>query len=185
VASKPRVARTEPIAEPPSPPSADDVRGLVQAFDDALAAGDTAKALGMVSCYNLYEKQPYGACSTAEIIAHGSVKGGEANPWLEYAITDFSQFGKPTKDREKPTMFHSTFKHKRNNTPRSISVQWVGGEWKLVGIVSQQAEGLTVARFLNDLHDKEKRDIFKRRLAGEQIDYRGELLNPDAEEEQR
>jgi len=35
---------------------------------------------------------------------------------------------------------------------------------------------------MNDLHDKKNRDIFERRFC-EEIDYRGNPLNPDAEEE--
>ena len=183
--SAPRKSRTEPVQPAPQAPSAAEVKALAEKFDAALAEGDAAAALKLLSCYNLFEEKQYGNCSTAEVIAHGSVKEGQTNPWLEYALTDFGELsGRPQKDREKDNMFHIPFKHKRNGNTRSISVQWVSGEWKLVGIVSQKAEGITVARIVNDLHDREKRDIFRRRMEGEEIDYRGEPINPNAEEEQ-
>jgi hypothetical protein len=62
-------------------------------------------------------------------------------------------------------------------------VQWVDNQWKLLGIVSRQSAKLTVARILNDLHERDKRDIFRRRLAGEEIDDSGQLINPEAEED--
>ena len=36
---------------------------------------------------------------------------------------------------------------------------------------------------LNDLHDKTYREAFDKRLAGEEVDYKGNSLNPDEDEE--
>lgn len=179
--ASPRKAGTEPTAAAPSAPTAAQLQSLAAAFDEALASRNGEAAAAMVSCYNLYEEKPYGACAVSEIIPHGSMKDSEANPWMEYAIKDFTAFSKTTRDRENPSIYHVPFKHKRSGETRSISVQWAGGEWKLLGVVSRKSAGLTVARIVNDLHDREKRDIFGRRVAGEDIDDSGQPNNPQAE----
>lgn len=181
-ASAPRKPGSEPTAAPPSPPTAQQLQKLAAEFDAALAGRDGQGARDLVSCYNLYEQKAYGACALSEVIPHGSVTAGEGNPWLEYAAKDFTVFERATRDRENPSIYHVPFKHRRSGETRSISVQWVGGQWKLLGIVSRKAAGLTVARILNDLHDREKRDIFSRRLAGEDIDDQGQPNNPTSEE---
>jgi hypothetical protein len=175
-ASEPRRAGREPVAAAPGAPTPGDIKKLAEAFDEALASNNHLAARDMVSCYNLFEEPAYEACAVSEIIAHGSVKAGDADPWLEYAVTDFDSFSKPTRDRENPSMYHVTMKHRRSNKVRSFTVQWVSGDWKLVGIVGVKAEGLTTARILNDLYDRTQRDIFARRLAGEKIDEKGEPL---------
>ena len=182
-ASAPRLARAAPTTAPSIPPTAQQIQQLASAFDAALTGRDGSAARELVSCYNLYEEKPYGACSVAEIIPHGAVQSDEADPWLEYAAKDFAVFGRVTKDREDPTIYHVPFKHRRSGETRSISVQWVDNQWKLLGIVSRQSAKLTVARILNDLHERDKRDIFRRRLAGEEIDDSGQLINPEAEED--
>jgi len=174
--SEARRSGREPVAAAPGAPTGGDIKKLAAAFDDALASNDHLAARDMVSCYNLFEETPYEACAVSEIIAHGSVKAGDADPWLEYAVTDFEGFSRPTRDRENPSMFHVSMKHRRSKKLRSFTVQWAGGDWKLVGVVGVKAEGLTTARILNDLHDREKRDIFSRRAAGEKIDEKGEPL---------
>ncbi len=175
-ASEARRSGREPVAAAPGAPTAGDIKKLAAAFDEALGSNEHLAARDMVSCYNLFEENPYEACAVSEIIAHGSVKAGDADPWLEYAVTDFESFSRPTRDRENPSMYHVSMKHRRSKKLRSFTVQWVGGDWKLVGVVGVKAEGLTTARILNDLHDREKRDIFSRRVAGEKIDEKGEPL---------
>ena len=59
-------------------------------------------------------------------------------------------------------------------------MQWADGGWHLVGFVGRKAEGLTIARFFYDLHRKDKREVFERRLGGEQIDENGHPLDPFA-----
>jgi hypothetical protein len=175
-ASETRRAEREPAAAAPGAPTSGDIKSLAEAFDSALASNDHTTARDLVSCYNLFEENMYQACAISEIIAHGSVKAGDADPWLEYAVTDFDSFSRPSKDRENPSMYHVTMKHRRSNKTRGLTVQWVSGGWKLVGVVGSKAEGLTTARILSDLHDREKHDIFTRRLAGEKIDEKGEPL---------
>ncbi|MFT5686306.1 MAG: hypothetical protein ACI8RZ_007262 [Myxococcota bacterium] len=174
--SQARRSSREPVAAAPSAPTAGDIKKLADAFDAALASNGHLAARDMVSCYNLFEDAPYEACAVSEIIAHGSVKAGDADPWLEYAVTDFESFSRPTRDRENPSMYHVSMKHRRSNKLRSFTVQWAEGDWKLVGVVGVKAEGLTTARILNDFHDRDKRDIFARRVAGEKIDEKGEPL---------
>lgn len=183
-ASAARAAKPMPTAEAPSAPTAAQLQQLAADFDAALASRDGQKARDLIACYNLFEASPYyDACALSEIIPHGSVVADEANPWLEYAIKDFTELQQASQDRDIPNMYHVTFRHRRSGDRKSISVQWVDGEWKLVGIVSRKSPGLTVARILNDLHDRDKRDIFRRRMAGEDIDETGQPNNPQEEEE--
>ena len=44
--------------------------------------------------------------------------------------------------------------------------------------------GITPVRLMNDLHQKDARDIFERRLAGEKINVKGQPLDPNAEKEE-
>lgn len=180
--SVPRSGRPTPRIAAPKAPTLSEVQKLAQAFDDALARADAVAARDMVACYNLYEKPAYDACALSEVLGHGAIQTQEANPWLEYAAVDFDVFKKPRKDKDSPGMYHLMFPHRRTGETRSISVQWVDGRWKLVGIVGQKAAGLTTARIVSDLYDRKKRDIFRRRLDGEELDHRGEPLNPEAEE---
>jgi hypothetical protein len=182
-ASKPRTSRPEPTTAAPAPPTASQIQALAAEFDAALAGRDGAAARALVSCYNLYEPKPYGACALIEVIAHGSVTADEANPWLEYAARDFSVLTAATRDKLNPSIYHVPFKHRRSGDTRSISVQWADGRWKLLGVVSRRSAKLTAARILNDLHRRDKRDILARRLAGEQIDEAGLSLDPNAEEQ--
>ena len=179
-----RQSGREPAQAAPGAPSPDAIRELAAIFDQALADNDHTTARDMVACYNLFEDEPYEACSISEIIGHGSVKNGDADPWLEYAVTDFEGFSRPVQDRDKPFLFHVTLKHRRSKKTRSFTVQWAGRQLKLVGIVGAKAEGLTTARILTDLHDRDKKDIFLRRLAGEELDDKGNSLNPGAEPEE-
>ena len=49
----------------------------------------------------------------------------------------------------------------------------------MVGVVGAKSECLTGIRYVYDLHRKEKRDIFERRLSGEQIDEKGHSTLPE------
>ena len=77
-----------------------------------------------------------------------------------------------------PTLFHVVMSHRKQNTKRSMSVQWANGQWKMFAVVSIPGAGLTGLRMMNDLHEKKYRDIFEQRLAGAKIDYRGNSLDP-------
>lgn len=182
-----RDARARPTAPPPRAPSRDDVLAAIKAWDDALWAGDFVAARDALSCYNLFEEAKVGTCSVGEVVAAGPVPRGEprmqdGTPWLEYVQDDYAAFERIVADRKDKTLFHATYAHKRTGKERSISVQYVDGGWKLVGIVGKQLETLTTARILNDLHDSKRRDIFERRLAGEKIDEEGNSLVPEEEE---
>ena len=56
------------------------------------------------------------------------------------------------------------------------------GEWKLFGVVSIMGAGLTPIRLMNDLHEKHTRHLISD--WGEEVDYKGNPLNPNAEEEE-
>lgn len=175
-------------AEAHAAPSIDEVRALIAAFDQALVDGKLVEARAMTACYNLAEEPPvYGACSVGELVAHGPTFLAEARPqdgtpWLEYAATGPDGFTRVVKDGRHPSMAHALVKHKRTGKDRSVSVVWADGGWKLVGVVFRKAEALTTARYLNDLHDSKKRDIFERRFVkGEKIDDQGvSTEDPDA-----
>ena len=186
-AGEDRTASSRPTTAAPKAPTKAQVTAAIKAYDDALYDGDFLAARDALSCYNLFEDPMVGTCSVAEVIAAGPVPRGEARmqdgtPWLEYIQDDYSNFGRIVRDRKDKSLYHVMYKHKRNNKDRSISVQYVKGDWKLVGIVGKQAESITTARIINDLHDRDTRDIFERRLAGETIDEAGNPLFPEEEE---
>lgn len=182
-----RIPRTSSSSAPSGPPSADDVRGLMGAFDRALANGDPGAALDLVSCFNLFEKVPYGACSAAEVITLGPLPSTEsarrhAPPWSMGAFKDFSTLGRPFADRQNATWFHVPVAPASKGRPgRTATVQWTGDAWKLVGVVQRKAEGLTTMELVNDLDRSDKRAIFERRMKGEPIGPDGHPLDPNAE----
>ncbi|RME28623.1 MAG: hypothetical protein D6798_01995, partial [Deltaproteobacteria bacterium] len=162
-------------------PTRAEVEAAIQALDDALWAGDLLAARDAMVCYNLFEKDKVGTCSVGELVALGPVPRGEARmqdgtPWLEYVRDDWHEFDRIVWDRKDRTLAHVTYKHKRNGRTRSLSVQYDGGTWKVVGIVGRKAEAITTARIMTDLVDRDRRDIFERRLAGEPIDADGNSL---------
>lgn len=184
-----RTARAAPSGKPKGAPSRADVEAAVQRFDEALWAGDFLAVRDAMVCYNLFEDDKVGSCSVGELVALGPVPRGEprmqdGTPWLEYLQDDWRSFGRVVPDGKDRTLVHVMVEHKRTKAPRSFSLQWDGGEWKVVGIVARQAESITAARIINDLHDRKKRDIFGRRLAGERIDEQGNPLDPVEEEEE-
>ena len=46
----------------------------------------------------------------------------------------------------------------------------------MFGVFSVISPGMSAVRYMNDLHDKENREIFDKRLAGEKIDHKGNPL---------
>jgi hypothetical protein len=182
-----RPTSSRPRKAPSKPPSVAQVKKLVGDFDAALASGDHSAARSMTSCVNLFADGPWGACALGDFVAVGpsfpdEQRAAHGTPWLEYSLKKIDDIGKIVKDKDDPTLYHVTLRHKRTGKPRSFSVQWAGGGWKMLGVISQQAEAITAVRYLNDLHDREKRDIFARRLKGEKIDHLGHALEPEAEE---
>ena len=168
--------KSRPTTAAPKAPSRDEVVGLFTALDTALAERDYLAAREQVQCYNLFEADKVGSCAVAEFLALGPAKGGVigATTWLEYAAPSVDGFTRITADGKDKSLFRVHFTHKRTKKDRSVGVQWVGGKWKVVGVVELKGEGLTSVRFLSDLHDATRRDIFERRMGGEKIDYRGQ-----------
>lgn len=177
-----RTPEAPPRGRPPRAPTRAEVVEAAQRLDEALWSHDLAAALDATACYNLYEEEPFGACSAAELVAVGPLTRGELRrsdgpPWSMNAFADLGALGAPERSRADKTLFHvqvkpASGKHKR----RTLSVQWVEDTWKLVGLVQRQAEGLTSVEYVVDLDRPERWDVFQRRLAGEQIDLRGEPL---------
>lgn len=171
-------------------PSKAEVVKLARALDDALFEGDFEKVQAMTACYNLEDESPhFGNCSVGEFISvgpsfHGEQRQKDGQPWIEYAIGDLDDIQRIVKDKKLKGIYHATMTHKRNKRDRSFAVQWVGGEWKMVGVIGRKAESLTAVRYLYDLHRADKRDVLLRRLEGEEIDENGNSLNPEEEEEE-
>ena len=166
-------------------PSRDEVVEQAEQPSEVLGRGKE-----MTSCFNLFEEKKYGSCAVSEFLSLGPIQRGEmraqdGTPWHEYAFTDLdsASFGL-VRDSGDPSVWHATVKHKRTGKTKSFGVQRVGTSWKMLGVVGRQAEAITTVRYMNDFHDRSKRDIFDRRLAGEEIDENGEPLNPDAEEQE-
>lgn len=175
-----RKGSSPPTKAPPSAPSLQDVVAAAKRVDDALWAGDIAAVAEATACYNLYEKVQYGACSGAEFVNVGPIpRGGQLRrqdgpPWTNNVFESLDDIGRAKRDRADPTMFHAvvsagTLKQKK----RTVSVQWADGGWKLVGLVQRKAEGLTSVEYVTDLGRSDARDIFRRRMEGEDIDHQG------------
>ena len=180
-----RKADARPRVKPKKTPSKKDVMALMEDFDAALASGDHLAALDFISCYNLYEESMYGTCSPAEIMQLTPHSGeGVGMPWTEYVIADFGDIGRISRDKKLPTWVHVHMKHKRNGRDRSMALEWADGQWKLVGVLGAKGADLSTLRFVYDLHKSDKRDIFLKRLDGEEIDEQGNPLDPFAEEEE-
>jgi hypothetical protein len=181
-----RRSAVRPTTKPSSPPSLAQVNTLLGAFDQALFDRDFQKALGMVSCYNVFEEQRYGTCSVAELINLAPLpRGGVARPedgppWSMNVFDSLDAMKRVFADRDDPSLFHVEITP-RKGKPRSLAVQWVAGEWKLVGVVGLKAEDLTMMQIVYDLDRKEKREIFERRMLGEPIDAKGHPYDPYAE----
>lgn len=177
-----RKEQSRPTEAPKKAPSQKEIQDLLNKFDQALYDFDFAKAISYISCANLIEAK-WGYCTLSELLPLGHVTKGEermrdGRPWLSNTARDFTVFTTVTRDRMDPTMFHLRYKDRRNKKPLSISIQYVEGEWKLFGAIAEVQQGVTPLSFILNLHEKETRDIFERRLAGEEIDSKGRPLNP-------
>ncbi|MEL6348049.1 MAG: hypothetical protein AAFV53_33385, partial [Myxococcota bacterium] len=166
-ASASRPGGTSPEFEASAPPSRTEVLRLAQAFDNAIASHDPGTALEMVACYNFLEDAPFGACATSEIIGFGSGQKQEANPWLGYGATSFNVFGRPRSDANIPGLYHVPFVDRRSGGQRSVSVQKIDGQWKFVGVIYEEAAGLTSAQIVNNLHERTNQETFRVRIQGE------------------
>ena len=177
-----RAEKTRPTEAPKKAPTKQEIQELLNNFDQALYDYDFAKAISYISCANLIDAK-WGYCTLSELLPLGHVTKGEermqdGRPWLANTARDFSVFAKSTRDSKDPTLYHLRYKDRRNKKPLSISMQYVGGEWKLFAAIAEVQQGVTPLSFILNLHDKEVRDIFERRLAGEEIDSQGRPLNP-------
>ncbi len=179
-----RKSKKRPTGKPDAPTKAQAV-AAAKKLDDALWAQDYIAAIDTISCYNLYNDKPYGSCAVSEIInvgpiPRGELRGQDGTPWSMNVFKSVSDFGKITADRVDKTMFHIQVKDaKGKHKARTVAIQEVDGEWKLVGVVNALGEGLTSVRFVYDLDRKEKREIFDRRLKGEKIADDGTSLDPN------
>ena len=183
-----RKATSRPAAAPPGSPSVEDMVAAARRLDDALYEGNLQAAMDATACYNLYEENKFGSCSAAELASVGPItrdgqpRRQDGPPWTMNAFDDLSEIGRAKRDKSDPTLFHSVVKAGTLKHPkRTVSFQWVDGSWKIVGVVQRKAEGLTSAEFVTNLGRSDQRDIFERRMAGEDIDYRG--LPPIKDEE--
>ncbi len=184
-----RTPRARPTDKPPKPPTRDQVIALEKQLDDAFYTLDFEKVRDLSICYNLFEKDRVGTCSVGEFVALGQSFKGEQRPqdglpWMEYTIRKPEDIGRIVRDRKDPTMYHVMMKRKRDGRDRSFAVQWVDGRWKMVAVVGLKAEGLTHARYVYDLHRPDRRDVFERRLAGEELDEHGNPPPKDPWEEE-
>ena len=178
-----------PTDAPPKAPSFEEVQTLLNNFDQALYDYDFEKALSFVSCANLIDAK-WGYCTISELLPLAHVTKGEermrdGSPWLANTARDFDAFRIIERDAKDPTMYHLRYSDIRNKQALSISVQYVGTDWKLLGAISEVQQGITPLTFILNLHDKEIRAIFERRLAGEQIDSKGRPLNPFEKPEEK
>ena len=173
-----------PLVAAKTAPTKKKVMSMMTAFDQALYEADFAAARGMTRCVNLFESPMWEACSLGELVSVGPAfsesRARDGTPWLEYTVRTPADIGRIVADKDDPTLYHVRMEHKRTGRERSFTVQWDDGDWFLFGVVGQKAEALTSMRFVNDLHDRTKRDVLERRLKGEKIDHNG---NATEEEE--
>ena len=77
-------------------------------------------------------------------------------------------------DKADPTLYHVMMKHKRTGKLRSFyRFNGTTGNGSVRGGWSEGRSPGTSMRFVNDLHDRTKRDILERRINGEKIDHNG------------
>ena len=171
-----------------SAPTKAEVVALATSIDSSLFEGDFLAVREQTACFNLVDDKPfYGNCAVGDFISIGPSFQGEARaqdgtPWAEYTIKSLDDVGRVVSDRTDGGMYHVSLTHKRTGKDRSFSVKRGPDGWLMVGVIAQKAEALTTVRYLNDLHRADQRDIFQRRLDGEEIDHLGEPLNPVEEE---
>ncbi len=181
-----RRSAVRPSTKAPSTPSVDQVKALLREFDQALYDRDFEAALSKVSCYNVFEEQRYGTCAVSELInlaplpRNGAARPEDGPPWSMNVFDSLDAIKRVRADRDDPSLFHVELVP-RKGSDRSLAVQWVAGEWKVVGVVGLKAEDITTMQIVYDLHRKEKREIFERRMQGEPIDAKGYPYDPNAE----
>ena len=171
-----RTSSSRPTKKPPQAPSKSDAVAAAKRLDDALFNGDFEEAKAAVSCYNLYEKKQYGACAPSEFLNLGPLPRGGAPrmsdgpPWSMNTFKSLDDLRKPFKDSKDPTMFHVEVKKAKGKAKRrTMAIQWVDNEWKVVGVLGRLSEGLATVQVVYDLDRSDKRDIFEKRMKGEQI----------------
>lgn len=179
-----------PPKVPHAAPSKAEVVKLARSLDDALYEGDFGKAQAMTACYNLEDAKPhYNNCSVAEFLMlgpafHGEQRAQDGTPWTEYTIRDLDELQRIVPDKNLKGVYHVTMVHRRTKRDRSFAVQWADDQWKMVGVIGKKAESLTNVRYVYDLHRKDKNEVFRKRLDGEELDEAGNPLNPEAEEQE-
>lgn len=179
-------ASPRPEGTAPKEPTMEEIKTLAQKFDDAIFNQEYENALGMLSCVNLLDGAKWGMCAVSDLVGLGPSTHGDERmegPWLEGTQYNFEAIEKIVADKADKSIFHVLMPHRKTKATRSFSVQWVNNGWKLLGAVSIPGAGLTSVRLMNDLHEKQYRDAFDKRLAGEEVDFKGNLLNPDEDEE--
>ena len=99
-------------------------------------------------------------------------------PWSMNAFKSLDDLGKPQRDGQDPTLFHVQVKAAKGKAKsRSMAIQWADDEWKVVGVLGRLSEGLATVQVVYDLDRRERRDIFERRMKGEQIGEDGTPLD--------
>lgn len=184
--SEKRKSSSRPTKAPSKPPTMSDIKSLASELDEALYSADFEKVMDLTSCVNLLdpaqsEADKWGFCTLGDFLNLGpSAKGQQrlqdGPPWLEGATNNFDAFEKIEADKNDPTLFHVLVKHRRTKEYRSFTVQRAEGAWKMFGVYSVISPGMSAIRFMNDLHIKETREIFDKRLSGEKIDHKGNPL---------
>lgn len=179
-----RTGAKRPTKKPPQAPSKADALAAAKRLDDALFEGDFVAARDAVSCYNLYEKEPYGACAPSEFLNLGPLPRGGAPrmsdgpPWSINTFKSLDALGKPFRDSKDATMYHVEVKPAKGKAKRrTMAIQWADDEWKVVGVLGRLSEGLATVQIVYDLDRSDKRDIFERRMKGEQIGEDGTPLD--------
>ena len=183
-----RAGGKAPRAAAKRSPKAADAAEVFGALNAALAEHDHEAALAQIACYNLFEEEPYGACSGGELLDVGPVSSGapsprDGTPWTMNVFQDLTPVGPIKKDKNNPSWHHVRVKAASGKyKARHVTLQWVKDAWRVVGVVQRKAEGLTRIEFINDLDRTDKRDIFDRRMAGEAIGADGHPIDPLADE---
>jgi len=114
------------------------------------------------------EQDVVGACIPSDLLDTGPSFEKADNewliPWLEFHIDSASDVGKIYVERgDKSRSFYHVelagtepgsdvpdFGRRKGN--KAITVQFVEGEWKLVGLIETDSSGITPVRYVNDLH---------------------------------
>ena len=186
-----RTASPRPMSEPPVKLNIEEAKKIAQKFDDLIFEQNFEEVQQMVSCLDLFSdvNQQWGHCALSEFVAlgpstHGDSRPEDGMPWMEGVQYSLNNIKKVVQDKKDKTLFHVIMPHRKSKKDRSFSIQWIDGQWKILGVMSVIGAGITPVRLMNDLHQKDARDIFERRLAGEKINVKGQPLDPNAEKEE-